>query len=119
MDRHANEAQQGGMPMNGDALLQNVVNLFIIAIILEASIMAIFSVSALKGIANTRPVESTRDILIILVAFFLCFKVDQLSVFLRTGLGVPKIIDIIISTLVLTRMTLLIRTLMARFKGDD
>lgn len=105
--------------MNGDALLQNVVNIFIISIILEASVMAIFSVSALKGLESSRPIESTRDILIIIVAFFLCYKVDQLRIFLRTGLDIPKIIDIIISTLVLARMTLLLRSLMARLKGED
>lgn len=105
--------------MNGEALLQNLVNIFIISIILEASIMAIFSVSALKNLESNRAVESTRDILIIIVSFFLCYKVDQLRVFLRTGLAVPKIIDIAISTLVLARMTLFIRALMARLKGED
>ncbi len=105
--------------MNGDALLQNVVNIFIIAIILEASIMAVFSVSALKGLDSNRAIESTRDILIIVAAFFLCYKVVQLRVFPRTGLAVPQIIDIIISTLVLSRMTIFIRSLMAKFKGED
>ncbi|MCX7678083.1 MAG: hypothetical protein N2316_02575 [Spirochaetes bacterium] len=105
--------------MNGDALLQNIVNIFIISIILEASIMAIFSVSALKSLESNRAIESTRDILIIIVSFFLCYKVDQLRVFLRTGLAVPKIIDIAISTLVMARMTLFIRALMARLKSED
>ncbi|MBP7586121.1 MAG: hypothetical protein KBA61_18915 [Spirochaetes bacterium] len=105
--------------MNGDVLLQNLVNIFIISIILEAAVMAIFSVSALKGLDSNRAVESTRDIIIILVAFFLCYKVPQLRVFPRTGLDIPKILDIVISMLVLSRMTLLIRALMARFKSED
>lgn len=117
MDREDEIRQE--CDMNGDALLQNVVNIFIISIILEAAVMAIFSVSALKGLESSKPIESTRDILIILVSFFLCYKVDQLRVFPRTGLNIPKIIDIVISTLVLARMTLLIRSLMARLKGDD
>lgn len=105
--------------MNGDVLLQNIVNIFIISIILEAAIMAIFSVTALKGLDTNRAVESTRDILIIIISFFLAYKVDQLRVFPRTGLNIPKIIDIVISTLVMARMTLLIRSLMSRLKGED
>lgn len=105
--------------MNGDILLQNLINIFIISIILEAAVMAIFSVSALRGINTNRAVESTRDIIIILVAFFLCFKVQDLRVFTRTGLEIPKMLDIVISSLVLTRMTMFVRTILSRMKGEE
>jgi hypothetical protein len=105
--------------MNGDILIQNLINIFIISIILEAAVMAIFSMSALKGMNTNRAIESTRDAIIILVSFFLCFKVPSLRVFIRTGLEIPSILDIVISGLVLTRMTMFIRTMMARFKGEE
>ena len=105
--------------MNGDVLLQNIINIFIISIILEASIMAVFSMSALKNFESTRPMEATRDAIIIIVSFLLCYKVDMLRVFLGTGMKIPNIIDIIISSLVMARMTNFILTVMSRFKGED
>ncbi|HON78540.1 MAG TPA: hypothetical protein PK544_08635 [Spirochaetota bacterium] len=105
--------------MNGDILLQNLINIFIISIILEAAVMAVFSVSALRGMSTNRAVESTRDIIILLVAFFLCFKVQDLRIFVRTGLDIPKMLDIVISSLVLTRMTMFVRTILSRMKGEE
>ncbi len=105
--------------MNGEILIQNIINIFIIALILEASIMAVFSMAAFKGIEASRAVESARDAIIIIVAFFLCYKVEALRIFRRTGLAIPTIIDIVISTLVLTRITIFIRQLMSRFKNED
>ncbi len=102
--------------MNGDVLIQNIINIFVISIILEAAVMAIFSMSALRDLESSRPVEATRDAIIILVAFFLCYKVEVLRIFRGTGLDFPRILDVIISALVLTRMSNFIRQLMARFK---
>jgi hypothetical protein len=105
--------------MNGEVLIQNIVNIFIIAVILEASIMAIFSMSVIKDLEKNRAIEATRDAIIIIAAFIICYKVTTLRVFLKTGVKIPVLIDIIISTLVLARMTNLIRTLMSRFKTED
>jgi hypothetical protein len=102
--------------MNGDVLIQNVINIFIISIILEAAVMAVFSMSALRDLDSSRPIEATRDAIIIIVAFFLCYKVDILRIFRGTGIAVPHILDVIISALVLTRMSNFIRQVMTRFK---
>lgn len=102
--------------MNGDVLIQNVINIFIISIILEAAVMAVFSMSALRDLESSRPIEATRDAIIIIVAFFLCYKVDILRIFRGTGIAVPRILDVVISALVLTRMSNFIRQLMNRFK---
>jgi hypothetical protein len=104
--------------MNGDVLIQNIINIFIISIILEAAIMAVFSMSALRDLESSRPFEATRDALIIIVAFFLCYKVEILRVFRGTGINVPRILDIVISALVLTRMSNFIRQLMSRLKRE-
>ena len=104
--------------MNGDVLIQNIINLFVMAIILEAAIMAIFSMSAFRDMKMTRAVEATRDVIVLLAAFFLCYKVDVLHVFRGTGLKIPVLFDIIISTLVLTRMTNFVRQVFNRLRQD-
>jgi hypothetical protein len=104
--------------MNGEILIQNVFNLFIIAIILEASIMAVFSITALQDVEESTPVAAARDGLIIILAFVLCYKVNILTIFKGTGIKLPYILDTIISALVLTRMTNLIRDFFKKIKTE-
>lgn len=104
--------------MKGEILLQNVVNLFIIAIILEAAVMAVFSMDALKDMGATRAIEATRDAVVIVVSLFICYKVGVLRIFKGTGVDLPRIADIIISALVLARMTNFVRQVTSRFKTD-
>ncbi len=106
----------GEYKMNGEILIQNVFNLFIIAIILEASIMAIFSLTALRDLSEMKPVEAARDALILILAFVMCYKVDILTLFRGTGIKLPYILDTVISALVLTRMANLIKNFFARIK---
>lgn len=105
--------------MNAEVLIQNVFNLFIIAIILEASIMAIFSMSAMKDISDMRPITATRDMVILLVSFFICYKVDMLSVFRGSGVKLPMLLDTLISALVLMRMTNFIREFLGRMRFSE
>ncbi|MCU0822673.1 MAG: hypothetical protein MUC95_09425 [Spirochaetes bacterium] len=104
--------------MKGEILLQNVVNLVIIAVILEAAIMAIFTIDALKEIQPTRAVEASRDLLVILLSLFVCYQVEALRIFKGTGIKLPMVADTIISALVLARITNFIRQLTARFKQE-
>jgi len=105
--------------MNGEVLIQNVFNLFVIAIILESSIMAIFSMTALKEFDQSKPVETARDALILILAFVLCYKVTLLTIFRGTGIKLPYILDTVISALVLTRMTNFIKDFFSRIKLSD
>ncbi len=104
--------------MKGEILLQNIVNLFVISVILEAAIMAIFSMEALKNMQPSRAIEATRDAIVIIVALFICYKVDVLRIFKGTGISLPFIADTIISALVLARMTNFVRQITSRFKQD-
>ena len=104
--------------MKGEILLLNVVNLFIISIVLNAAVMAIFSMSALKKMPSSRPVEASRDIIVILLSLFLCYKVDVLRIFRGTGINIPMLLDTILSALVLTSMINFIRQFMSRMKQD-
>lgn len=105
--------------MNVEVIVQNILNLLVIAIIMEAAIMALFSMSSMQDIGSKRPVEATRDGIIIIASFILCYKVDILRVFVNSGLRLPVLIDIIISALVLTRLTNFVRAFMSRFKKED
>jgi len=104
--------------MKGEILLQNVVNLFIIAIILEAAVMAIFSIDALKDMGASRAIDASRDAIIILVALFICYKVGALRIFKGTEIRLPLVLDTVISALVLARLTNFVRTITSRFKQD-
>lgn len=104
--------------MKGEILINNIFTLFVIAIILEASIMAIFSMTSLKEIYHKKPIQATRDLLILFTSFILCYKVEQLTVFGGTAIKLPQIIDQIISALVLTRMTNFIGAVLSKFKNS-
>ena len=105
--------------MNGEMLIQNVFNLFIVAIILEASVMAVFSMTVLKGASSKKPVQIARDTLILILAFVLCYKVRMLTLFKGTGIKLPVYLDMAISALVLTRMANFIREFFSRIRIED
>lgn len=105
--------------MNIEVLIQNIINLFVVAIIIEAAVMALFSMSSLRDMGSKRPVVATRDGIIIIVSFLLCYKVEVLSVFRKTGMNLPAMIDVIISALVLARMTNFVNSFMSRMRRED
>jgi len=105
--------------MNIEVLIQNIINLFVVAIIIEAAVMALFSMSSLWDMGSKRPVVATRDGIIIIVSFLLCYKVEVLSVFRKTGMNLPAMIDVIISALVLARMTNFVNSFMSRMRRED
>jgi len=94
--------------MKFEMLIQNVFILLVIALIMESCVMAIFSMTALKDISENRPVQVARDVIVILLALVLCYKVDLLSLFAGTGIHLHKYLDTAISALVLVRLTNLI-----------
>jgi hypothetical protein len=94
--------------MKFEMLIQNVFILLVISLIMESCVMAIFSMTALKDISENRPVQVARDVIVILLALVLCYKVDLLSLFAGTGIHLHKYLDTAISALVLVRLTNLI-----------
>ncbi len=105
--------------MHGDVLFQNVFVLFIISIIIEAAVMAILSLTFLKKFAESDLGKTIRDVVILLVALFVCWKVRILTLFGGTGITVPAWFDTIISGLVISRITSLIRDLVERIKENS
>jgi len=105
--------------MNGEILVQNVFNLFIFALIIEAAIMAIFSMSALKEMSSSMQFQTARDSLILILAFVLAYMIPILTLFKGTGIKLPYILDTVVSALVLTRMTYFIRDFFSRIKVEN
>jgi hypothetical protein len=107
--------------MKGEILISNIFTLFVIAIILEASVMAIFSLNTFKSIYPKKPIQAARDLIVLGLAFVLCYKVEIITVFGGTLIKLPQILDVVISTLVLTRMTNFIGDVLTKFKStiDD
>ncbi|MBN2040140.1 MAG: hypothetical protein JW864_08875 [Spirochaetes bacterium] len=104
--------------MKGEILLLNIVNLFIISIVLNAAVTAVFSMSVFKKMSTSRPVEASRDVVVILLTLFICYKIDVLRIFKGTGINMPMLLDTILSALVLTSMINFIRQLMSRMKQE-
>jgi branched-subunit amino acid transport protein AzlD len=102
--------------MKFEVLIQNVFILFIISIIMESCVMAIFSMTALKDTSETRPVQIARDTIVIILAIALCYKVDILSLFAGTGIHLHKYLDTAISALVLVRLTNVIGDFFGKFR---
>lgn len=101
--------------MNTEILIQNAFNIFIISIILEFCVMAIFSINLLRNFSDSTVGKSIRDFIIIAFAFLICFKVPIFRLF-RKVLELPYPLDPIISGLVMARMSMLIRAIIDKIK---
>lgn len=102
--------------MKFEILVQNVFILFVIAIIIESCAMAIFSLTALKDTAESRPVLVARDTFVVILALVLCYKVELLSLFSGTGIHVHKYIDTAISALMLVGLTNVVNGFFAKLR---
>ncbi len=101
--------------MNTDILLQNIFNVFIISIILEFCISAIFSINLLKDFTESSVGQSVREGAIIIIAAVICYNVPVFRIFRRV-LELPYQLDWIISTLILVRMTFMIKGFLDKIK---
>jgi hypothetical protein len=106
--------------MNAEVLVQNVFNLFVVAVILEAAVMAIFSITALKKMEDNSVINTVRDVAILVLSAFICYNVRKLNLFSGTGLKLPELVDVLISALFLARMTILVQNIFSKIKlGSD
>lgn len=105
--------------MKGEILIQNFINLFLVGIILETALSAIFSLSTVKDFESRKPFQAARDIITLIVAFFICYEIKSFKIFKGTGVKIPAIIDMIISALILSRMAIFIKDLISRIKRGE
>ena len=65
--------------------------------------------TALNDFSETRPIAIARDVIVLALAVFLCYKYGQFNVLRKTGISLSKILNTVISALVLFGMTNLIK----------
>lgn len=104
--------------MKTDILINNMVQMFFVAIVLEAGISAIFNLTAVQSINRGKVfVDTTREVFTFLGAFFLCYFVKKFRIFSGTGLKMNDMLDLVVTTLVLAKFSGLIGDLFRRLKG--
>ncbi len=104
--------------MKGDILFNNLFNIFIVSLIVEAAVMAVFSLAAFKYASNKKPIEISRDFFVLIVSVFICFNVSAISLFNKTGLNVPHPFDLAITSLVMVRLANLVRDFFASIRFE-
>jgi len=85
-------------------LWDNLMFFLIVGIFIELAISAIFSVRVIDDLLNTTWLRSVKNALVLIAAFGVCAKVDQLRFFYATKISMPEMIHFVLSSLVLARM---------------
>jgi hypothetical protein len=71
--------------------------------------MAVFSMTALKDVSENRPVKIARDVVVLLLAWLICYKSNLLNLFKDTGITLIGErwykLDVVISALVMAGFT--------------
>jgi hypothetical protein len=89
-------------------LWDNFMFFLIVGIFIELAVSAIFSIRIIDDLLNTTLLRSVKNALVILAAFGICAKIDNLRFFYGTKLAMPETIHFILSSLVLARMANLV-----------
>jgi DNA integrity scanning protein DisA with diadenylate cyclase activity len=106
--------------MRLDVLIQNMFYLFVLAIVLEVAIMAVFSMTLLRDVSENRSVKIARDVIVIILAWMICYKSNLFNIFTGTGINLVGArwyrLDVIISALVLAGFTNIVGYLIDRLR---
>jgi hypothetical protein len=109
------------MPIPISQLWDNLMLFLVIGIFIELAVSAIFSVRIIDDLLNTTLLRSVKNALVLITAFGVCAKIDQLRFLHGTKIAIPELIHYILSSLVLARMANLVHDfinyLRARSKG--
>lgn len=85
-------------------LWDNLMFFLIVGVFIELAISAIFSIRIIDDLLNTTMLRSVKNVLVMIAAFGVCAKVDQMRFFYGTKVFMPDLIHFILSSLVLARM---------------
>lgn len=106
--------------MKLDVLIQNVFYIFVFAIVLEVAVMAVFSMTAVKDVSDNRPVKIARDLIVLGLAWLICYKSNLLNLFHNTGIVLFGErwyrLDVVISALVMTGFTNIVAMMFEKMK---
>ena len=92
-------------------LWSNLLFLLIVAIFMELAISAILSIKMIDNFLNTSKRKSIKNVLVLIVAFGVCAKVNELRFLHGTRIHLPEVIHYILSSLVLARLSNLVHDL--------
>ncbi|MCS6984865.1 MAG: hypothetical protein NZM25_07065 [Leptospiraceae bacterium] len=101
------------MKVNFDQIGSNLLLLIFMAFVIEAVISAIFSLRVVEELLRSNWLQTVRSAFVILVAFGLCGRIDEMRLFLKSGLKVPGAIDYVVTSLFLVRLTTLLHDFFA------
>lgn len=85
-------------------LWDNLMLFLVVGIFIELAVSAIFSIRFIDDLLNSTLLRSVKNALVIVAAFGICTKIDQLRFFYGTKIAVPEAIHYVLSSLVLARM---------------
>ena len=90
--------------MSGSQILENFFLFAVMALVLEASVSALFSIKVIDELLKNSLTKAIKNVLVLMLAFFLVIKIPQLKVLASTKIKLDNIIHITLSALVLTRL---------------
>ena len=105
--------------MKTEILIGNMIELFIVSIILYACVSFIFNLTAFKQIEKNRVVTTTKEVVTFLGAFFLCFFIKKLRIFGGTSVKIPSLADLVITSLLLAKFSEFVGDIFYRIKRGD
>lgn len=103
--------------MKSDLLLQVLINMLLVSVVVEGVVSAVFATSSLKSVESKRVVQTTREAITFLVALLFVYVIDSMRIMSASGIKFPKIGDMVISSLILSRFAGFIRDLMYRVRS--
>ena len=102
------EAQRWCMQIPVSQLWDNLMLFMVVGVFIELAVSAIFSVRIIDDLLNTTLLRSVKNALVLIAAFGVCAKIDQLRFLYGTKIAIPDMIHFILSSLVLARMANLV-----------
>jgi hypothetical protein len=105
--------------MKSELLLQGLINMLLLSVVVEGAVAAVFSITAVRTIETKRVVQTSREVITFLVCVLFVYTVEPLRLLKASGINFPVIGDIIISSMVLSRLSGFIRDLMNRVRSGS
>ena len=90
--------------MSGSQILENFFLFTLMALVLEVSVSALFSIKVIDELLKNSLTKAIKNILVLMLAFFLVIKIPQLKILAGTKIKLDKVLHITLSALVLARL---------------
>ena len=102
------------MIISVEQIWNNLFLLVLIALVIELAVSGLFSIKYIEELAIA---DNFKNILIILVAFGLCAKIPELRVLYKSKVGIPDLIHMVMTALILARVVSLLDNWFASLKN--